>query len=125
MTDLKLKGVLPAPLTPFDKEGEVDEQGLRRHFRELIAVPGITGIVPNANAGEGKALTPEERKLIIRICAEEAQGRIPVVAGINANSAFEAVESALDAKAAGASAILLAPPAQWLSGWSLMRPMLS
>ena len=122
MAELRLQGVLPAPVTPFDTKGEVDEQALRRHFRDLLAVKGITGLVPNADAGEGKSLTLEERERVIHICVEEAQGRVPVIAGINADSASKAVEYALDAKAAGASAILLSPPSQWLIGWSPEAP---
>lgn len=122
MADLILQGVLPAPVTPFDRKGEVDESALRKHFRDLLAVEGITGLVPNADAGEGKSLTPEERKHIIRICVEEVQGKVPVIACINADSAPKAVESALDAKATGASAILLAPPSQWLIGWPPEAP---
>jgi len=105
MADLRLQGVLPASVTLFDRKGEVDEPAPRKHFRDLLAVEGITGLVPNADAGEGKSLTTEERKHIIRICVEEVQGKVPVIACINADSAPKAVESALDAKAAGASAI--------------------
>jgi len=109
MATLKLQGVLPASVTPFDRKGEVDEPALRRHFRDLLGVEGVTGLVPNADAGEGKSLTPEERKHIIRICVEEVKERVPVIACINADSAPKAVESALEAKGAGASAILLSP----------------
>lgn len=114
MANLKLKGVLAATTTPFDKKGEVDEQVLRRHFRDLLAVHGIAGLVPNADAGEGKTLSPEERKHIIRIGVEEAKGKIPIIAGINADTAAKAIESALDAKEVGASVILLSPPSHWL-----------
>ncbi len=122
MTDLRLQGVLPASVTPFDKGGEIDEPQLRKHFRDLLAVKGVTGLVPNADAGEGKSLTPEERKRVIQICVEEAKGKVPVITGINADSASQAVESALAAKSVGASAILLSPPSQWLIGWPPEAP---
>ena len=114
MANLRLQGVLPASVTPFDRKGEVDEPALRKHFRDLLAVEGVTALVSNADAGEGKSLTLEERKHIIRICVEEVKERVPVIACVNADSAPKAVESALEAKVAGASAILLSPPSQRL-----------
>ena len=116
MTTLSLKGVLPATVTPFNSKGEIDESALRRHFQGLLQIKGITGLVPNADAGEGRALFRDECKHIVRICVEESKGKVPVIAGITTDSAPKAIEYALDAKAAGASAILLAPPSQWLIG---------
>ncbi|MAF86066.1 MAG: hypothetical protein CL875_06310 [Dehalococcoidales bacterium] len=48
MANSRWQGVLPASVVPFDRKGEVDEPALRKHFRDLLVVEGIMGLVPNA-----------------------------------------------------------------------------
>ena len=87
---------------------------LRRYTAWLAGVRGITGLVTNGHTGEGFALDAKERAEVTRIAVDEVDGRLPVVSGICVEGINEACEHALMAKHAGASALLVMPPHQWL-----------
>jgi len=110
-------GVFAATLCPFRKDESLDEAGLRRYIRELCAVKGIKGLVPNGHTGEIMALAPEERARVTRIVAQEVRksGRsLKVISGLAAEGSLVAIEHARAAKRAGADGILLMPPHHWL-----------
>ena len=105
---MKLNGAFTALVTPF-KNGGVDEEA----YRELIEwqiKEGIDGLVPCGTTGESATLSHEEHEAVIRICIEQAKGRVPVIAGAGSNNTREAVGLARFAKQAGADAILLITP---------------
>ncbi len=107
-------GVFPATLCPFHEDESIDEAGLRAYIRELAAVPGVKGLVPNGHTGEIMSLRPAERARVTKIVAEEVAGRVKVISGVSAEGSLEAIDHAREAKAAGADAILLMPPHHWL-----------
>jgi len=108
------KGVLPAMQVPFRQDFSIDEPDLRRFTASLAGVKGITGLVTNGHTGEVFALDAKERAEVTRIVADEAKGRMPVVSGICVEGINEACEHAVMAREAGASALLVMPPHQWL-----------
>lgn len=108
------KGVLPAMQVPFKPDYSIDEPELRRFTAWLTQVDGISGLVTNGHTGEVFALTAKERAEVTRIVADEAAGRLPVVSGICVEGIVEACEHAEMAREAGASALLVMPPHQWL-----------
>jgi 4-hydroxy-tetrahydrodipicolinate synthase len=67
-------GVFAATLCPFHKDESLDEEGLRAYIRELAAVPGLKGLVPNGHTGEIMSLREAERAEVTRIVAEEVSG---------------------------------------------------
>ncbi len=67
-------GVFAATLCPFHKDESLDEEGLRAYIRELAAVPGLKGLVPNGHTGEIMSLREAERAQVTRIVAEEVSG---------------------------------------------------
>lgn len=107
---LQLRNHLPAPILPFDDDYRIDEAELRRHIRFLMASPGLGGIVPNGHAGEVSLLSREERKRVLAVVLEEVGGRVPVVAGVVAESTWESIQQARDAGEIGADALLVFPP---------------
>ncbi len=107
-------GVLPATLCPFHEDESIDEAGLRAYMRELAAVDGVKGLVCNGHTGEITSLRPSERAQVTALVAEEAEGKVKVVSGVNAEGSLEAIDYAIAAKEAGADAILLMPPHHWL-----------
>ncbi|MDR7468411.1 MAG: dihydrodipicolinate synthase family protein [Armatimonadota bacterium] len=109
-----LRGVIPAIVTPFREDFSVDEEGLRRYVRAVLAVPGVSGVLCNGYTGEGGALTPEERRRCVAICADEVAGRVPLIAGVDARSTAEAVAAARDAVRAGATVIQVNSPFEHL-----------
>jgi 4-hydroxy-tetrahydrodipicolinate synthase len=114
MDRLDFDGVLPANILPLTEQHEIDARGLERHVADLAAVPGVKGLVCNGHAGEVTALSREERRRVTEIIAGTLRGRLPVVSGVCAGGTAEAIEHARDAQRAGAAAILLCPPENWL-----------
>jgi 4-hydroxy-tetrahydrodipicolinate synthase len=101
-----IKGSIPALVTPL-RDGKVDE----RAFRNLVAwqiEQGSHGLVPCGTTGESPTLSHEEHRRVTEICIEEANGRVPVIAGAGSNSTAEAISLAHHAKKAGADAVLCA-----------------
>ncbi len=105
---MQLKGAFTALVTPFSK-GRVDEERYREHIEWQIE-QGINGLVPCGTTGESATLSHAEHEDVIRICIDQAKGRVPVIAGAGSNNTKEAVGLARFAKNAGADAILLITP---------------
>jgi len=110
MRDLRerIKGSIPALITPM-KGGAVDEAAFRKFVAWQIA-EGSHGLVPVGTTGESATLSHEEHKRVVELCVEEANGRVPVIAGAGSNSTAEAIELTQHAKAVGADAVLSVAP---------------
>ncbi len=100
----RIKGSIPALITPM-KDGKVDEAAFRKLVSWQIA-EGSHGLVPCGTTGESPTLSHEEHMRIVEICVEEANGRVPVIAGAGSNSTAEALMLTKHAKAVGADAVL-------------------
>ena len=103
-----LKGWMTALVTPF-KDGAIDEAALRNLIDWQIE-SGIQGLVPVGTTGESPTLSLEEHKRVVEIAIAEAGGRVPVIAGAGSNNTREAIELAVHAEKAGASAVLVVTP---------------
>ncbi len=100
----RIRGSLPALITPF-RNGKVDEAAFRKLVSWQIA-EGSHGLVPCGTTGESPTLSHDEHRRVVELCVEEANGRVPVVAGAGSNSTVEALELTRHAKAVGADAVL-------------------
>jgi len=76
----KLSGIFTPNLVPFDSKGQIDEPELRRYIDWLIE-KGVHGLYPNGSTGEFTRFTPEERRRIVEIIADQTRGRVPILAG--------------------------------------------
>ena len=76
----KLRGIFTPNIVPLDNQGEIYEPELRRYTSWLID-HGVHGLYPNGSTGEFLRFTPEERRRTVEIMADEAQGRVPILAG--------------------------------------------
>lgn len=74
-----LKGIFVPNIVPYDAQGRINEEELRRIIR-WIGSKGVTGFYPNGSMGEFIRLSYEERKRVVSIVAEEAQGK-PILGG--------------------------------------------
>ncbi|HXK08801.1 MAG TPA: 4-hydroxy-tetrahydrodipicolinate synthase [Vicinamibacteria bacterium] len=102
-------GVGTALVTPFTSSGAVDEAAVRRLARRQIEA-GVHFLVPCGTTGEAPTLTPEERRRVVEVVAEEARGRVPVLAGAGGYDTREVVESARAMHQAGADGLLSVTP---------------
>ena len=105
---MELRGAYTALTTPF-KNGEIDEEAYRA-FIEWQIEQGIDGLVPCGTTGEAATLTHEEQGRVIKMCVEQANGRVPVIGGAGSNNTREAIELTQMAKDAGADAALMITP---------------
>jgi 2-dehydro-3-deoxy-D-pentonate aldolase len=76
----KLRGIFTPNIVPLDARGEVNEPELRRYTDWLIE-RGVHGLYLSGSTGEFTRFTPEERRRIIAIMADQARGRVPILAG--------------------------------------------
>lgn len=114
MNNIDLKGLVPAPVTPFTREGEVDHDAIQRLGRWLGGIDGVKGLVVLGHAGEGTFLTSEEQTAVIESFVKSVSGSIPIIAGITGEGTHVAAKEAQRAVKAGASAGLLYPSHGWL-----------
>lgn len=103
------KGSLPALVTPFTPDGELDLPALEKLVDWHIA-QGTHGLVPVGTTGESPTLSHEEHRKVIEEVIRMAAGRLPVIAGAGSNSTREGVGLVQFAQAAGAAAALVVTP---------------
>ena len=115
----RISGVCPAVVVPYtdDSCNEIDQEAFRRHVAYLVE-QDIGALVVGAHASEIAYLDPNERATLIAIAREEANGRVPVVGGVNSDSTRDAIRQGLEAKQAGADAVLFTPPS--IPAWSTL-----
>jgi 4-hydroxy-tetrahydrodipicolinate synthase len=101
-------GSIPALVTPFSG-GRVAEDTFREHIAWQIA-EGSSALVPCGTTGESATMSIEEHNRVLSICIEEANGRVPVIAGCGSNDTGVALQHMQHAKAAGATAALVVLP---------------
>ena len=100
----RIKGSIPALITPL-RNGAVDEPAFRKLVSWQIA-EGSHGLVPCGTTGESPTLSHEEHMRVVEVCVEEANGRVPVIAGAGSNATEEAIALTRHAKKVGADAVL-------------------
>src|ERR1035438_7472501 len=91
----RLEGIFTPLLVPLDERGQINELEFRRFVSWLIE-HGVHGLYPNGSTGEFTRFTPEERRRIVRVVAEESRGRVPILAGAaeaNVNETLSACEA--------------------------------
>lgn len=103
------RGVMPPHITPFTSRGELDEAALRRCVDFWIE-SGVSGLVPCGSNGEAPLMSREERRRVIEVTIDQANGRVPVIAGTGSQSGEEAIRLTKDAKDVGADAVLVVTP---------------
>ncbi|MEN8249721.1 MAG: dihydrodipicolinate synthase family protein [Bacteroidota bacterium] len=103
------EGVIVAMVTPFDKEGKVNESQVRKFVNVLIDKK-VDGLFPVASVGEYVHMDMSERKYLIDIVADEANGRIDIIPGTCATCYQQSIELANYAKDKGCAAIVLSGP---------------
>ena len=106
---LLFRGTATALVTPFKKDGPVDETTLRE-LVDFQLEGRVEAIVPVGSTGEGATLGEDEQTGVITAVVEQVNGKVPVIAGASSNSTHKAVQLALEARKAGATAILSVAP---------------
>ena len=106
---LKLQGVLPALVTPFDAKGQIDFNAFEKHLAALRAA-GVSGWVPCGSSGEYNLMSDDERDQVLRFVKDFAKPGEILIAGTNAPSTAGVIANTKRAKELGYAAVLLAVP---------------
>ena len=106
---MNLKGTTVAMITPFTKEDEVDEAGMRENINYLID-RGVDGLLAAGTTGESATITHDEQRKMIDILIDEVNGKVNTIAGAGSNSSKEALGLVQYAENAGADAALVITP---------------
>jgi 4-hydroxy-tetrahydrodipicolinate synthase len=88
----KFKGTGVAVITPFDKNGKVDEKALEKVINNLV-YGGVNYLVMLGTTAETPTLRKEEKAQVIDIAKETIDGRVPFVLGIGGNNTYEILET--------------------------------
>jgi len=105
----KFQGTATAIVTPFKKDGSIDEAALRR-FVDFQISGGVEALVPVGTTGENPTLSQKEQQRVIEIVVEQTNKRVKVFAGAGSNNTSEVIEKVRFAKKAGADAALVVGP---------------
>lgn len=103
------KGVIPAVLSVFDKDENLDEQGTREFIRYLLSFD-IGGLYLTGSTGETFLMNSQERMRQVEIVMEEVGDKVPVVVHVGAMSTRASIELAKHAEKWGAAGISSVPP---------------
>ena len=103
------KGVIPAVLSVFDEQENLDDQGTREFIRFLMSFP-IGGLYLTGSTGETFLMNEEERMHQVEVVMDEVGDRVPVVVHVGAMSTRASVKLAKQAAAAGAAGVSSVPP---------------
>ena len=89
-----MKGIYSALLVSFDKEGNINEKGLRQIIRHNIDKNKVDGLYVGGSTGENFMLSTEEKKEIFRIAKDEAKDAVKLIAQVGSINVKESVELA-------------------------------
>jgi 4-hydroxy-tetrahydrodipicolinate synthase len=102
-------GVGTALITPFTKDGALDEPAVKRLVKRQIE-GGVHFLSPCGTTGEAPTLTHRDKLRVVELVVEEANGRVPVLAGAGGYDTREVIELARDVERVGANGILSVTP---------------
>ena len=105
---LNWKGVFPAVTTKLKSDGSLDHDAIRAGLNRLIE-SGVGGVVMMGMVGESAQLSPEEKRIVIKLAVETVNGRVPVLAGLAETNTASAVQYAKDAQALGVQGLMVFP----------------
>ena len=101
-------GSIPALVTPFRNGAFAEED-----FRALVEwqiTEGSLALVPCGTTGEAATMPKAEHFHIVRVCADQAKGRVRILTGAGSNDTKVAIDNVQAARDAGADAALMVPP---------------
>lgn len=102
-------GIIPPAVTPFDSQGRIETSLLRQDLDYLINTAKVHGVAVGGSTGEGHTLNTEETLEITKIAVETADGKVPVITGIIADSSRAVIERGKAVADLGVAALQITP----------------
>jgi 4-hydroxy-tetrahydrodipicolinate synthase len=109
ISEKEFSGIFPYLVTPIDNSGNLKEDVLRDLVNHLIS-KGVHGLTPLGSTGEGAYLDWPMKKRVVEVVVEAAEGRVPVVGGVNNMTTHGAVREAVETERIGVDGILVVLP---------------
>jgi 4-hydroxy-tetrahydrodipicolinate synthase len=106
---MRIGGILTAMVTPFDRDGRLDEDAAVRLMHHLLE-NGSDGLVLAGTTGESPTLTDEEKCRLWELGVAETPGDATIVAGTGSNDTRHSVELTERAGEIGVDAMLVVTP---------------
>lgn len=104
-----LKGIIAPFTTPFTETGAIDLALVPAQVEWLLE-NGVHGLAAGGSTGEGHALNRDEYRDLMEKTADAVGGRVPLIAGIIANSTAEVAARGKSVKDLGVAALQITPP---------------
>jgi len=105
----KFQGTGTALVTPFKKDGSLDEAALRR-LVDFQVKGGVEALIPVGTTGESPSLSHNEYERVFEIVKEQAKGKVKIFGGAGSNSTQNAIEHARLVKKTGLDGALIVGP---------------
>jgi 4-hydroxy-tetrahydrodipicolinate synthase len=110
MSDIStLRGCGTALVTPFNEDLSIDEDALRS-FVDFQISEGINFLVPCGTTGESPTLTDAEHRRVVEIVAQQARGRVPIIAGAGGNNTAHVIKLVRECERLGVDGLLSVTP---------------
>lgn len=106
---MRIEGVYHILTTPFGDDRALDEASLVRLVDSVVAL-GVDGLTILGVAGEAHRLSDGERARAVALVMDRVAGRVPVAVGTSTDGTDSAIAASVAAEAAGAAAVMVAPP---------------
>lgn len=116
----KLTGIIPALLTPFDENGNINTDALERLIDWNIE-KGVNGFYVGGSTAEAFLLTESERNLVYEVAAKAAGGRVPLIAHVGSISTDQAIRFAKTAERLGYDAVSAIAPFYYKFSFAQIR----
>lgn len=102
------QGVYPAVTTQFRSDQSLDLEATKAHV-EMLVRSGMHGLIMLGTVGENTTLEPEEKRAVLKMAVEAADGRVPVLSGVAENSTAAACRFAADCESIGLDGLMVLP----------------
>jgi len=104
-----LKGIIPPVVTPFDRQGKIDEGLFRENLHKLVGI-GLSGVLVAGSTGEAPYLEERERLRLVEVARDQVRAPEILIAGTGLESTDATVRLSQEAVARGADAVLVLTP---------------
>lgn len=102
-------GNFPAVVSPFTRDGEIDEEKFIRNI-EILVSEGVDGVVVSGSNGESWALKPNERLRLFRLARDAAGPDRTVIGGTGSILTPDVIELTKAARDTGIDGVMIMPP---------------
>jgi len=113
--NLPLRGVIPALVTPFAPDGNLDQEALSE-IVDFLLKQNVNGFFVCGSTGLGPAMATEERKKVAELVIQQVKGRVPIIVQVGSVDPHDTVELAKHAQTAGADAVASLTPFYYRPG---------